>query len=115
MEHIVFSPPDWVPVVVFNKADANRLVADRGYRFELPDQVAAKTVQSPAPPMTKANDDAVNLNEAELSELTNQLGLTIARARRVMKARPLGTIEDVIAVDNTTDWIGLFERGEVSL
>jgi DNA uptake protein ComE-like DNA-binding protein len=49
--------------------------------------------------------ETVNVNEASLSELTNKLPTVgIARARRVIEARPLRVIEDLIEADSKIDW-----------
>jgi DNA uptake protein ComE-like DNA-binding protein len=114
MEIIVYAPPTWMPTVVFSRGDAKSLVANHGYRYDPPDSprlpVDADAPRSEGMPASDEmaspfEDETVNVNEASLSELTNKLPTVgIARARRVIEARPLRVIEDLIAADPKIDW-----------
>jgi DNA uptake protein ComE-like DNA-binding protein len=115
MEIIVYAPPTWMPTVVFSRGDAKSLVANHGYRYEppapprLPVEVEMIIQSEDMPPPDEMDspfeDETVNVNEASLSELTNKLPTVgIARARRVIEARPLRVIEDLIEADPKIDW-----------
>ena len=115
MEIIVYAPPTWMPTVVFSRGDAKSLVANHGYRYDPPDSPRIPVevevlIQSEAGIPSDEMDfplkaETVNVNEASLSELTNKLPTVgIARARRVIEARPLRVIEDLIEADSKIDW-----------
>lgn len=59
---------------------------------------------------------ALNLNTASLTEIAEALdGVGISRGRKIIEARPFGSIEDVIAVYNGINWLELQQQGKVVL
>lgn len=115
MEIIIFAPPNWQPVVLFDKGTANDWVANRGYRFAPPESAAKAASMpvvnvAPIPTVQPDTSSLVNVNTADLSALTALPKLGIATAKKVVSGRPFRTVEDLIELKVDVDWMAIANR-----
>jgi DNA uptake protein ComE-like DNA-binding protein len=109
-----------VPFVRFSKSDAEKDVAANGYRWTplsapLPPLVSIiPTVESVASPSAIAVlPDAVNVNAASLPELVELPDIGLAIANKIIAARPLHSVEDLIPLSGRVSWLGLVKNGQI--
>lgn len=106
--------------VRFSKSDAEKDVAANGYRWT--------PLSTPLPPLASAPPtvevaasngaiailpDAVNVNTADVAALVDLPDIGVAIANKIIAARPLHSVEDLIPLSGRVSWLGLVKNGQI--
>jgi DNA uptake protein ComE-like DNA-binding protein len=118
-EYILFQPPTWQSVVVYDKGEYASLIA-QGWRRERPDIVESmpEVEKELTEQLQEDSGDQlpesgkVNVNTASTKVLTTLPDIGIAKAKSIIKSRPYSVIEDLIEKVQGVDWLSLESQVE---
>ena len=112
-EYILFQPPTWQSVVIYDKGEYASLIA-QGWRRERPEVIdpvpeVAETLPEPLPEEDDQSSESgkVNVNTASTKALTALPEVGIAKAKSIIKSRPYLVIEDLIEKVAGVDWLSI--------
>jgi DNA uptake protein ComE-like DNA-binding protein len=112
-EFILFQPPTWQSVVVYDKGEYASLIA-QGWRRERPEIVdsvpeAEEVLPDPLPEDDERSPESgkVNVNTASTKALVTLPEVGIAKAKSIIKSRPYSVIEDLIERVAGIDWLSI--------
>jgi DNA uptake protein ComE-like DNA-binding protein len=113
-EYILFQPPTWQSVIVYDKGEYASLLA-QGWRRERPEIVEPVpeteeelTDQLPEDTGDQSHSSGkVNVNTASTKTLTVLHEVGIAKAKLIIKSRPYLVIEDLIEKVQGIDWLSI--------
>lgn len=118
-EYILFQPPTWQSVIVYDKGEYASLIA-QGWRRERPEivELAPEIEEELTEQVPDKTDEPlsesgkVNVNTASTKGLTTLSDVGIAKAKSIIKSRPYSVIEDLIEKVQGVDWLSLESRIE---
>jgi DNA uptake protein ComE-like DNA-binding protein len=112
-EYILFQPPTWQSVVIYDKGEYASLLA-QGWRRERPDVVdpvseVEEVLTEPLPEEDEQSSESgrVNVNTSSTKVLTTLPEVGIAKAKTIVKSRPYSVIEDLIEKVAGVDWLSI--------
>lgn len=110
MEIILFAPPSWNPVVIYDKYKMSSLLA-QGYRRDNPKAVEQSPVvvteETIEPTAIPSNTEGLLINHCSLADLVALPGVGTATGKRIIANRPYRVAEDLFEISDRIDWLSI--------